>query len=238
MDSPRQKITTTEHTLTYLEEDGSFKSARDRLKKAASSKRRDSLRTMATDDLLADLDEILISSSSYTLIAMSHINPLHRKPNDIFMINLKMKLHLELFPPDNCPKCACGLTIDPFAKHIFSCCRVSKMVFHNQVRDGCAPVLKDVLATAGFPLVQARGWTLSPSGSSLTFLAFVLLIWHSAQFLPSSTPTFLHAPLLRLALMSPLLPTKVIPLLQEQVLLQIIHRPWPRSTWWRRSVVN
>ena len=33
-------------TLDYLENDGSFKSARDRLKQAASSKRRDSLRTM------------------------------------------------------------------------------------------------------------------------------------------------------------------------------------------------
>ncbi|KAL7524027.1 hypothetical protein ACHAXR_000408, partial [Thalassiosira sp. AJA248-18] len=79
---------------------------------------------------------------------MSRSNPSHRKPNDLFIINLKMKLHLPLFPPGNAPKFLCGVTIDPHGKHIFCCRRVSKMACHNRVRDGTAPIVKEVLTTA------------------------------------------------------------------------------------------
>ncbi|KAL7531480.1 hypothetical protein ACHAXR_004065, partial [Thalassiosira sp. AJA248-18] len=136
--------------LDYLEKHGLFKSARDRLKQAASTHRRSALETCAPASLKNDLDEILIASSSYPLIAMSRSNPSHHKLNDLFIINLKMKLHLPLFPPGNATKCLCGVTIDPHGKHIFCCRRVSKMACHNRVRDGTAPIVKEVLTTAGF----------------------------------------------------------------------------------------
>ena len=78
---------------------------------------------------------------------MSRSNPTHRKPNDIFIINLKMKLHLELFDLGNCPQCKCGSTIDPFGQHIFCCRRVSKKVAHDRIsiRDGMAPFVRTIL---------------------------------------------------------------------------------------------
>ena len=60
-----------------------------------------------------------------------------------------MKLHLEIFHPSSCPKCICGKTIDPFARHIFCCRRVSKMIMHNRIRDNMVAPLTQVLKSAG-----------------------------------------------------------------------------------------
>jgi hypothetical protein len=95
------------------------------------------------------LSEILISSSSYPIIGMCRSIPSHRRPDDLFLINLKMKLHLEIYAPDNCPTCICGQVIDPFALHTFHCVHVSKKAMHDRANKESAPVLTKILRTCG-----------------------------------------------------------------------------------------
>ena len=127
---------------------GSLKSARDRLKKIASIERRVHLERTARPGLKHNLSEILIASSSYPILGMSRSIPSHRRPNDLFIINLKMKLYLELFEPSTCPTCLCGATIDVFGMHTFCCRRVSKRMMHDRIRDDTAAVLCKVLKSA------------------------------------------------------------------------------------------
>ena len=65
----------------------------------------------------------------------------HRRPNNLFLINLKMKLHLELFHPSHCPSCICGAIIDPHGMHNFCCVGVSKKAMRDWVHDDTALVL-------------------------------------------------------------------------------------------------
>ena len=133
----------------YFLKHGSFKSMRDRLKQAGSTLRYCSLVTIARPSLLPLLSEILITSSSLPLINMCRSDPQNRRPPDLFLINLKMKLHLELFEPTLCPTCLCGQTIDPFGMHTFTCRRVSKRAMHDRIVSDHAPFLERVLLSAG-----------------------------------------------------------------------------------------
>ena len=117
--------------VAFFLENGSFKSVQDRIKKEASKGCRDSPDTIASPDLKALLSELLIASSSYQIIGMSRSIPSHRQQNDSFLINLKMKLHLELYDPSNCPTCICGKIIDPHGMYTFCCVRVSKRRMHD-----------------------------------------------------------------------------------------------------------
>ncbi len=98
--------------IEYFLKRGSLKSARNRIHVAASTLCRTALYSIAWPGLRAVLSKILIASSSYPIIGMSRSVPSHRRPNNLFIINLKMKLYLELFHPSNCPSCLCGKTID------------------------------------------------------------------------------------------------------------------------------
>ena len=73
----------------------------------------------------------------------------HRYPNDLLLVNPKMKLHLELFHLSHCSSCICGALIDPHGMHTFCCVGVSKKAMHDRVRDDTAPVLCTILKTAG-----------------------------------------------------------------------------------------
>ena len=150
--------------IDFFLRQGSFKSMCDRVKKAASARRYSSLCTIAGKDLLDDLDEILISPTSYPLIAMCRSIPSHRRPNDLFIISLKRKLHLELFDPAQCPTCLCGQTIDPFGKHTFCCRRVSKKIAHDRIRDDIAPFLKELLLSAGY-IAKGSTMEIEPAGT-------------------------------------------------------------------------
>ena len=119
--------------INYFLKRGPLKSARNRIRVAASTLRRTALYSIARPGLLAVLSKILIASSSYPIIGMSRSVPSHRRPNNLFIINLKMKLYLELFHPSNCPSCLCGKTIDPFGMHTFYCTRVSKKIIHDRI---------------------------------------------------------------------------------------------------------
>ena len=94
---------------------GSLKSAQYRLCKAASTRRLNALRACASPHPLRDhLQDIPIAESSFPLIGMSQSLPHHRLPSDLFIIQLKLKLHLEIFHPNNCPTCLCGKKVDPY----------------------------------------------------------------------------------------------------------------------------
>ena len=81
--------------IDYFLKRGSLKSARDCIRIAASTLCRTALYSIAHPGLSAVLSEILIASSSYPIIGMSRSVPSHRRPNILFIINLKMKLYLE-----------------------------------------------------------------------------------------------------------------------------------------------
>ena len=75
--------------------------------------------------------------------------PHHRRPNDLFLINLRQKLFLEQHAPTALPTCICGTTVDPHSMHTFCCGRVSKMPIHHRTRDGFQTFLHRLLVTDG-----------------------------------------------------------------------------------------
>ena len=135
----------------YFLNSGSMKSARDRLRQAASARRRKALHAIAGDgsEFQQDLGEILIASTSFPIIHMSRSNPQNRRPNDLFIMSLKRKLHLEIYEPARCPTCICGQVIDPFGKHVFACTKVSKKRPHDSITYHTARVLQQLLVSVG-----------------------------------------------------------------------------------------
>ena len=110
------------------------------------------------------LSKILIaSSSSYPIISICRSVSTQCYSNGLFLINLKMKLHVELFIPSNSPTCLCGATIDTFGKHTFCCCQVLKKMMHNWIHDGTAPILYTILKTAGI-IVKGSQVNIEPKG--------------------------------------------------------------------------
>ena len=128
---------------------GSFNSGSDRIKKKSSEIHRASLNCTAKPEFKKMLSEIVIASISYPILGMSRSNPNHRQPNDLFIINLKMKLHLLLFAPTNFPMYVCGTTMDVHAMHAFCFPLVSKMAMHDRIRYYTAPILCKVVQMAG-----------------------------------------------------------------------------------------
>ena len=133
---------------------GSFKSARDRLRQAASQRRRATLYRIARPSLRPLLDEILIPDSSWPIVGMNRSRPQNRRQADLLLINMQMKLHLEIYNPDNLPKCLCGATIDAHSLHTFSCRRVSKKIMHDRINAASREPTETILISAG---VLARG---------------------------------------------------------------------------------
>ena len=134
--------------LEYIQK-GSFKSMRDRARHAVSKQRKRRLYNEADETLKPLLQELLITSSSYPLIGMARSIPAHRRPNDLFRINLCMKLHLPLFEDDQRPRCICGERIDHHGMHIFRCKRVSKKAIHDRINRESALPIGQILQTCG-----------------------------------------------------------------------------------------
>ena len=57
------------------------------------------------------------------------------RSHDLFIINLKMKLHLKSYAAPNHPSYMCGKVIDKHGVHTFSCRRVSKKSAQDQMQD-------------------------------------------------------------------------------------------------------
>ena len=138
-----------EDPLQFLLMKGSFKSARHRLCQAASRERQKPLNVVAQDSLRPLLRELLIPSSSWPIVGMNRSDPCNCRPNDLLLINMEVKLHLEIYDPSNLPICLCGATIDAFSLHPFSCRQVSKMVMHNRINESMEEPMCVILKMAG-----------------------------------------------------------------------------------------
>jgi hypothetical protein len=92
--APPSVVNPISHFLQF----SSPKSARDRIRQIASTRRGLVLEATASPTLRSNLSEILIASSSYPISAMSRSTKSHRRPNDITLISLKQKLFLDIFP--------------------------------------------------------------------------------------------------------------------------------------------
>ena len=79
---------------------------------------------------------------------MIRSNKAHHTSNDIFMIKLKLKLHIEIFDTRALPTCLYGQASDVFAKHTFFYRRVSKMACHNRIGDNITPIIQQILLSA------------------------------------------------------------------------------------------
>ena len=95
--------------------------------------------------MLDNLSEILLATTSHPLMTLSRSIKSHRIPNSIYLITLKRKLFLPIFPSSNLPNCVCGATIDEQGEHIFNCRRVSKWKWK---RDGGAKVIHHIMSSA------------------------------------------------------------------------------------------
>ena len=120
--------------LAGTHKNASPKGACNRTKQEASWRQLANLKKVARPELLFLLDEILFAPTSYPLMAMCCSIPFHRWPNNLCMIDLKMKLYLELSEPLNCPKYLYGKTINVFGMHTFCCVGVSKQAMYNRIR--------------------------------------------------------------------------------------------------------
>ena len=103
------------------------------------------------------LPSILSPHMSYPLAGMNRSNPLHRMPNWMFLIAIRRKLRLQIFPPSQeAPICICTHTHDRWGDHTFKCRRISKKAAHDIIRDTWADSLQPALATAGYIKTNTR----------------------------------------------------------------------------------
>ena len=80
---------------------------------------------------------------------MNRSRPQNRRQADLLLINMQMKLHLEIYDPNNLPKCLCGATIDAHSLHPFSCRRVSKKKMHDRINAASREPTETILISAG-----------------------------------------------------------------------------------------
>lgn len=93
------------------------------------------------------LKELTQVSTSKSLLDMSRSQASSRQKNDNFIINLKRKLRLELWPNGDQVICKCGQVMDPFGDHAFNCTCCSKKAMHDEIRDGLITLLQRLLKT-------------------------------------------------------------------------------------------
>ena len=82
------------------------------------------------------LGKILQRSTSKSLLEMSQQDPENGQNNENFLINLKHKLCLELWPNDETVICACGQQMDIWGDLDFCCKIITKTTMSNETRDG------------------------------------------------------------------------------------------------------
>ena len=79
---------------------------------------------------------------------MSRSDVENRQTIGNFVINLKRKLRLELWPNDEVVTCACGQRMDAWGDHAFGCTVVTKTtITSNDIRDGLIKLLRRLLTT-------------------------------------------------------------------------------------------
>ena len=101
------------------------------------------------------LPSILSSHTSYPIIAMSRQPIKNRLLPLTFLLCIRRKLRLPIYPP-NTP-CICGHSIhDIYGDHAFCCDRGNKKRAHNAITHGFATALSPALTQAGFLSSNAK----------------------------------------------------------------------------------
>jgi hypothetical protein len=95
------------------------------------------------------LPSILSLQTSFPLITMSCSAIKHCLSPLSFLICIRCKLHLPIYPPHT--RCTCGhRDHDIFGDHVFRCDKGSKKCTHNSIANDFAIILSPALAQAGY----------------------------------------------------------------------------------------
>ena len=95
------------------------------------------------------LPGILSTQTSYPIIGMSQSAIKHRLSPLSFLICIRHKLRLPIYPPNT--RCTCGHhDHDVFGDHAFCCDKGSKKRTHNTIATDFAIILSPALAQAGY----------------------------------------------------------------------------------------
>ena len=95
------------------------------------------------------LPGILSTQTSYPIIRMSRNAIKHRLSPLSFLICIRRKLRLPIYPPNT--RCTCGHhDHDVFGDHAFCCDKGSKKCTHNTIATDFATILSPALAQAGY----------------------------------------------------------------------------------------
>ena len=78
---------------------------------------------------------------------MSRSDVENRQKIENFVINLKRKLRLDLWPNDKVVTCACNQRVDAWGDHAFCCTAVTKTTMNNDIRGGLIKLLWRLLTT-------------------------------------------------------------------------------------------
>jgi hypothetical protein len=127
-------------------------SARGRLKKHCTHTVKSELYNHIFEHKRADfhlLPSILSTQTSYPIIGMSRSAIKHRLSPLSFLICIRRKLRLPIYPPNT--RCTCGHhDHDVFGDHAFCCDKGSKKRTHNTIATDFATILSPALAQAGY----------------------------------------------------------------------------------------
>jgi len=127
-------------------------SARGRLKKHCTHTVKSELYNHIFEHKRADfhlLPSILSTQTSYPIIGMSRSAIKHRLSPLSFLICIRRKLRLPIYPPNT--RCTCGHhDHDVFGNHAFCCDKGSKKCTHNTIATDFATILSPALAQAGY----------------------------------------------------------------------------------------
>ena len=137
-------------TLSQFIYKTSPKLCKERLKDHAATLVQTFLRkSMADVTTEAKLDEMFQRTTSLALLDMPRSDPCNRQKNQQWLVSLKRKLRLELWPKDEVVMCSCGKMMDNFGDHALGCKDCKKTTAHNDMVNGIVRVLKRVLMTCG-----------------------------------------------------------------------------------------
>src|SRR6056300_894410 len=128
----------------------SLNNCRERIKASAAVSNRHIIESLLDPVSQNMIDEILDPKMGMALVDMSRIPVTNRLKNDIFDINLKRKLRLDLWPGSGelkCPKCK--EAFDRKGDHLFRCV-FNKKRAHDQLNKGWIAISKKIM-----PLVNS-----------------------------------------------------------------------------------
>jgi hypothetical protein len=112
----------------------SLATARDTIKLYAGARYITNLEHTEDVSILHARPSILEPHSSLPLVAMSRTNRHDRMDSRSFVVAMKRKLRLELWPQPSAPKCVCGCAVDKYGDHFFSCQSFNKTKMSNAMQ--------------------------------------------------------------------------------------------------------